>query len=93
MTLTLYQVADCETEGRDLTSLQVIMPAGGKISATAYEKAGGSGGFFTTNHIAGLPIGSSIFRSELSTSHKITFLNVLLICINSITKSTILIFG
>ncbi len=46
MTLTLYQVADCETEGRDLTSLQVIMPAGGKISATAYEKAGGGGGFF-----------------------------------------------
>ncbi len=45
MTLTLYQVADCETEGRDLTSLQVIMPAGGKISATAYEKAGGGGGF------------------------------------------------
>ncbi len=54
MTLTLYQVADCETEGRDLTSLQVIMPAGGKISATAYEKAGGGGGFFTTNHIAGV---------------------------------------
>jgi hypothetical protein len=52
MTLTLCQVADCETEGRDLTSLQVIMPAGGKISATAYEKAGGGG--LTTNHNAGV---------------------------------------